>query len=127
MPTEIEERILCSELSGLFLAGEPRYDWIVEIASKCDLDYVENVLFNLVAPVLWYESYTTTPEIWGYQEEWLWHEIQKNRKKDKNLNFTRRIVILIRTAVVRLTIGKAWEKLKVKIEVCKASLPSNIS
>lgn len=77
MANEIEEKKLCDALSGLFVIGEIHYDWIARSVSIYKLNYIENVLFDLVGPVLWFEYYTTTPEVWGHDAEWLWSEIKK--------------------------------------------------
>ncbi len=122
MATEIDEKKLCSDLSELFVMGKVHYDWIARSVSRYELDYIENVLLNLVGPVLWFEYYTTTPEVWGYDEEWLWSEIQKNRRNEKNPNFVRWVFLSIRRHLIKYTIKEGWGQLKTEIEVYKKSL-----
>ena len=121
MAIEVEEKKLCDDLSELFVIGKIHYDWIARNVSGYELDYIENVLLNLVGPVLWFEHYTTTPEVWGYDAEWLWSQIQKNQRDEVNPNFMKRFFLNLRRHFIKYTIKEEWERLKVEIEAYKKS------
>lgn len=122
LTTELEKK-LCDDLSELFVIGRIHYDWIAQNVSKYELDYIEYVLLNLVGPVLWLEHYITTPEVWGYDAEWLWSEVQKNRRNEENPNFVKRILLSIRKYFIKYTVKEEWDRLKIEIVAYKKSSP----
>lgn len=105
-------RDLCSALSDLFIIGEINYKYIAKIANNFPIDYVENILLEWVAPILWYEHFSATPEVWGYNDDWLWNSIQENLSTNNNPTFNKKIFLKIQRIFMKWLVKEEWEILK---------------
>lgn len=104
-------RDLCLILSNLFVGGHIDYAYIASVAKKFKITEVEHALIDCVAPVLWSELYSPTPEIWGYDEEYLWSEIQKNIDSAKKSHFLNKLVLRLRRVVMKWMLKTEWARL----------------
>ena len=111
MANKLTDRDLCIALSDLFLDTETNYQYVVSIAKNFDLQHVEDVLLDWLAPVLHWAYYSVAPEWAGYDENWLWDEIQKVIVKNNNARFFKRKILNIRRIYMKRLLKDPWQRL----------------
>lgn len=105
------DRDLCLALSHLFIGGEVDYAYVVSVAKPFPITDIEFALIDCVAPVLWTEFYSPTPEIWGYDEERLWSAIQEHIKSSENMTPLKKILFRLRHILMKKILKSEWKRL----------------
>ena len=110
MADNLTNKDLCVALSDLFLDTETNYHAVVVIAKHFDLQHVENVLLDWVAPVLHGAFYSVAPEWAGYDGDWLWDEVQKVVNRDNKAGYFKKKILKIRRYYMANLLKSTWQE-----------------
>ncbi len=110
MADKLTDRDLCIALSNLFLDTEIDYSAVAKKLNQFELPYIENALLDMVAPVLHWAFYSVATEWAGYDEDWLWSQIQKVSDKNKNAGFISGKLLKIRHFYMSKLLNETWQK-----------------
>ena len=110
MTNELTDKDLCVALSDLFVDTETNYQTVVKIAKNFDLQHVEVVLLDWVAPVLHGAFFSVAPEWAGYEADWLWDEVQKVITRDSKAGYMRKIMLKIRRYYMTNILKNIWQE-----------------
>ena len=101
---------LCVALSKFFIDNEIDYKFIVKTTKYFEISYVENTLFDLVAPVLWTAYFEVAPAWVAYDPDWLWDEIQKVSNKNKEAGFIGKKILKFRRFFMVYLLKDVWQE-----------------
>lgn len=114
-------------LSDLFIDNEISYEFIARrIYQHANLDEIYFNLFEFVAPICYANFLSIISPVWdGFDEEWLFEEIEKLQTKLEKSGFAR---FKHKFAVVyyKKRFDADWQKLKAEI-IKKQTSPENLS
>lgn len=111
MADKLTEKDLCFALSDLFIDNEIDYSYIAKTAIHFELTYVENVLLELVAPVLWRTFFSIVHEWVGYDKDWLWEEAIKVSVANQKSGWIKSQILKIRRKFMAYMLRKKWDAL----------------
>lgn len=110
MADNLTDKDLCVALSDLFLDAETNYQAVVRIAKHFDLQHIENVLLDWVAPVLHSAFFAVAPEWAGYDSDWLWDEVQKVVTRDNKAGYFKKKTLKLRRYYMASMLKESWQE-----------------
>jgi hypothetical protein len=116
MAPSITEQDLCEALSDLFIIGKIDYAAIAGVCSNFSVDFVEEVLVDWVGPVLYSQFFITTPEVWGFDRDLLWDEVQVNLPMNRSVRPFNKMAFAVRRVFIRWTLKQEWAELKAHLK-----------
>ncbi|WP_272690030.1 MULTISPECIES: DUF7079 family protein [Providencia] len=108
-----EERLYVT-LSLIFVDNAIDYDYIAYMVKNYDIKYIEDVLFNYVAPACYFNGISPVPPVcYFFDEEQLLTEIEKI-KSIKN-KFLGRLKMSFFTYYLKMVFKNEWIQLKSRL------------